>query len=300
MHNRSWLIVPGDDENGLAESSLAGADAVVIDLDSSVPHNGKPYARRQAARWLDIHRHRVLESRPVARWVRINALESGLWRDDLAAVMPSAPDGIVLPGASGPDTVRQLAAELYEFEQGNRIPVGRTKILPMVGDTPRRALSITSFLESPHQRLFGLSWQVEGLAAALGATRKCDSAGDWAGAFRFARTQTLLVAHACGAMAIETHHADPADMAGLEAAAAASRADGFSGMFAVHPDQVPIINEAFTLSDEELRSARNIVHAFDANPNAEVLEVDRRMIDQQQLYLARGMLGLDPVILRPA
>ena len=293
MHNRSWLIVPGDNESKLGKSSRTGADAVIVDLDSSVPQDAKAYARQMTAQWLDAHRHRVLEKRPVARWVRINTLESGFWRDDLSAVMPLAPDGIVLPKTLGPDMVRQLAAELYEFEQRHQIPSGRTKILPTVGETPRSVMSITSYMESPHQRLFGFSWQADELAAALGASRKFDAAGNWVGGFQYARAQTLLTAHACGAIAVETLHSDWSDREGLKAAAVASRADGFSGMLAIHPDQVPIINEAFTVSEEELGAAQRIVEAFDENPTASVLQVDRRMVDQPQLTLARRMLGLD-------
>lgn len=293
MHNRSWLIVPGDNEAKLGKSSRTAADVVIIDLDSSVPQDAKPHARQLAAQWLDAHRHRVLEKRSVGRWVRINTLESGFWRDDLSAVMPWAPDGIVLPKALGPEMVRQLAAELYEFEQRHQIPSGRTKILPIVGETPRAVMSITSYIESPHQRLFGFSWQADELSAALGASRKFDAAGNWVGGFQYVRAQTLLTAHACGALAVETLHSDLSDKEGLKAAAAASRADGFSGMLAIHPDQVPVINEAFTVSEGELRAARRIVEAFDENPTASVLQVDRRMVDQPQLILARRMLGLD-------
>jgi citrate lyase subunit beta/citryl-CoA lyase len=293
MHYRSWLIVPADSEKKLGKSVRTGADAVVVDLESSVPEEAKQYARVHAARWVGAHRRMIIEHRPMARWVRINALESRMWRDDLAAVMPSAPDGIILPKASGPEAVRQLAAEIYEHEQRNQLASGSTKILSLVSETPRAVMTIAAYIEAPHERLFGLSWEVEELSASLGASRRQGPVSGWTGAFEFARAQTLLTAHACGATAIETLFSDLADEEGLKAAARAARADGFSGMLAIHPDQVPIINDAFTPTEDELDEARRIVQAFDANPGAGVLQVDRRMIDQPQLKLARRLLGFD-------
>ncbi|MFX8712063.1 aldolase/citrate lyase family protein, partial [Acinetobacter baumannii] len=86
--------------------------------------------------------------------------------------------------------------------------------------------------------------------------------GRWTDAFRFVRAQTLLAAHALGVAAIDTLHAEFADEAGLRAAAEAARADGFSGMLAIHPRQVALINSAFAPTDAELAQARAIVAAF--------------------------------------
>lgn len=292
MYHRSWLFVPGNSEKKLSKSVQTGADVIVVDLEDSVPADAKPTARHQAASWLGAHRRMIVEHRHTGRWVRINALESRMWREDLAAVMPSAPDGIVLPKASGPEAVRQLAAEIYEFEQRNQIPSGSTKILPLVNETPHAAMTIGAYVEAPHQRLFGLSWEVEQLAAVLGASRTRDASGSWSGAFQFARAQTLLTAHACGVVAIDTFSSDFADEEGLRAAAMAARADGFSGMLAIHPEQVPVINEAFTPSEEEVGNARRVVAAFDASPGAGVVRLDGRMIDQPQLRLAHQILEM--------
>ena len=93
-------------------------------------------------------------------------------------------------------------------------------------------------------------------------------------------------------MAIDTLHADFADEKGLKRAAEESRADGFAGMLAIHPAQVPIINAAFTPSEEELAEARAIITAFSANPSAGALQIDRRMIDRPHLMLAQRLLGI--------
>lgn len=288
MPQRSWLFVPGDSEKKLGKAADTGADVIIVDLEDSVAFSNKDQARQMACAWLT-------EQRPVAqfgRWVRINALDSRLWRDDLIAVMPGAPDGIMLPKSAGPESIQTLAAELYELEGRCGIPTGSTRILALVSETAEAAISIPSYASAPLPRLHGLVWGGEDLSAAIGAARKYDADGRWTDAFRFVRTQTLLTAHAKGVLALDTLHADFADTAGLKRFAEEARADGFGGMLAIHPAQVPVINAAFTPSEEELSHARAIVAAFAAQPNAGTLQIDRRMIDRPHLVLAKRLLGI--------
>ncbi len=293
MAVRSWLFVPGDSEKKLAKAAAIGADAIILDLEDSVAHANKARARDLSAAWLGAHRQQVTGGRKLGRWVRINALDSRLWRDDLVAVMPGAPDGIMLPKSAGPESVQQLAAELYELEGRNGIPAGSTRILPLVSETAHAAITIPAYAAASLPRLAGLTWGAEDLSAAIGATRKRDAAGEWTDAFRFARIQTLLTAHAKGVMALDTLHADFADEHGLRRAAEAARADGFAGMLAIHPAQVAVINQAFTPTEEELEEARAIVSAFQASPDAGTLQIDRRMIDRPHLKLAQRLLGIE-------
>jgi citrate lyase subunit beta/citryl-CoA lyase len=104
------------------------------------------------------------------------------------------------------------------------------------------------------------------------------------------RAQVLLAAHARGVAPIDTLHADFRDLDGLKRIAAESYADGFAGMLAIHPGQVPVINAAFTPGEEEIAHARAIVAAFSANPSAGALQLDGRMIDQPHLEQARRLL----------
>lgn len=289
---RSWLFVPGDSAKKLAKGPETGAHALIVDLEDAVAPSAKAEARRVTREWLDAHRKQVTMRKQV-HWVRINAVDTGLWRDDLAAVLPGAPAGIMLPKAEGPEQVRMIAAEIYELEQKNGIPVGQTKILPLVSETPRAALTIGAYADAPMPRLAGLTWGAEDLGAALGAGRKRDENGLWTDAFRFVRAQTLLAAHAVGVWAIDTLHADFRDEDGLRRAALAARGDGFAGMLAIHPAQVPVINAAFAPSEAELAEAQAIVAAFAANPGAGTLQLDGRMIDQPHLKQAKALLGAD-------
>lgn len=289
---RSWLFVPGDSEKKLLKTPETGAHALIVDLEDAVAVSAKPAARRMTRDWLEAHR-RQITMRKQARWVRINAVETGMWREDLAAVMPGAPEGIMLPKAEGPEQLRQVAAEIYELEQRHGIPNGQTRLLPLVSETPRAALTITAYMDASMPRLAGLTWGAEDLSAELGAARKRDAEGQWTDAFRFVRAQTLLVAHARSVWAIDTLYADFRDVEGTKRAAEAARADGFAGMLAIHPSQVPLINAAFTPSEEELAHARAIVDAFVANPGVGALQLHGRMLDQPHLRQARALLGLD-------
>lgn len=289
---RSWLFVPGDSEAKLAKVAAAGADAVIIDLEDAVAPDYKPVARKLACEWLAAHRVKVVEGRPHSHWVRINSLGSPWWRDDLATVMRAAPHGIVLPKATGPEQVQLLGAEIYELEDRLGIPTNSTRIMPLVSETPAAALTVAAYAGSTIPRLAALSWGAEDLSVAIRATRKRDENGEWTDAFRMVRATMLLAAHAAGVQAIDTLHGDFKDLDALDRLARAARADGFSGMLAIHPSQVPVINAAFTASDEELRDARAIVEAFATNPRSGALQLDGKLIERPHLDQARRLLGL--------
>ena len=289
---RSWLFVPGDSEPKLAKVASAGADAVIVDLEDAVAPEFKPVARRQARDWLAAHRTQLVEGRQHSHWVRINSLATPWWREDLAAVMPAAPHGIVLPKATGPEQLQLLGAEIYELDGRHGIPNNSTRIMPLVSETPAAALTVSAYATAMLPRLAALTWGAEDLSLALGASRKRDEAGEWTDAFRMVRATMLLAAHTAGVLAIDTLHSDFEDLEALDRIARAARADGFHGMLAIHPAQVPVINAAFTPSEEERAEARAIVEAFATNPGSGALSLGGRMIERPHLDQARRLLGL--------
>ncbi len=292
MPMRSWLFAPGDSEKKLAKLSTTGADVVILDLEDAVTPEAKPRARELVRDWLEARRTLVIEGRHQSRWVRINALDTPYWREDLIAVMSGAPDGIMVPKAPGPEILPDLPAEIYELEQRHRIANGATRLLPLVSETPAAALRIPEYVGASAPRLLGLTWGAEDLSAAIGATRKRGPDGGGTVAFRQVRSTVLLTAHARGALAIDTLYADFHDLDGLKRAAEESRADGFTGMLAIHPSQVPVINAAFTASEAELAEARAIIDAFSASPGSGAVQYQGRMLDQPHLRQARQLLGL--------
>ena len=292
MPQRSWLFVPGDSETKLDKVPSLGADIVIVDLEDAVAPAAKPAARQQAHDFLARHRQQVTAS-GFGRWVRINALDTPYWRDDLVAVMPAAPQGIMVPKCAGVEQLQLVSAELYELEQRAGVQTNTTRLLPLVSETPASALAIGRYADASQPRLHGLTWGAEDLSSAIGATRKRDAEGGWTDLFRMVRAQTLLTAHARDIAAIDTLYSDFRDTEGLKRVAEGARADGFTGMLAIHPAQVPVINAAFTPSDSELAHARAVIAAFEASPGSGTVQLDGEMLDQPHLALARRMLGED-------
>ena len=286
MAMRSWLFVPGDSERKLDKVAGCGADVAIVDLEDAVAPQNKEKARALAPQWLE----QTAGDGRFQRWVRINALDTDLWREDLHAVIGASPDGIMLPKASGPEQIQHLAGELYELETLHGIAANTVKLLPLVSETAAAALTIADYAGDSVTRLAGLTWGAEDLSAAIGANRKRDASGRWTDAFRMIRAQVLLTAHARGVAAVDTLHADFRDEAGLLRIAAESYADGFAGMLAIHPSQVPIINAAFTPTEAQVAEARAIIEAFEQSPGAGALQVDGKMVDQPHLEQARKLV----------
>jgi citrate lyase subunit beta/citryl-CoA lyase len=283
---RSLLFVPGDSERKLSKSSAVAADVLILDLEDSVAADAKDRARNLVREFL--------QSRPLAAgsqfWVRINPLDHPEADADLAAIMPARPDGIVLPKARGPQDVEALGRRIGSCEAEYELDAGATRILPVATETPGAVFRLGDYgPETP--RLAALTWGAEDLSAAVGATSNRDATGHWTEPYRLVRSLCLFAAHAAGVAAIDTLHANFRDSSGLAESCAEARRDGFSGKLAIHPDQVDIINEAFTPSGEEVARARQIVALFADNPNAGTLALDGAMLDRPHLLQARRILA---------
>ena len=274
MRLRSLLFVPGDRPERMVKALGLGADALILDLEDSVAPAGKSAARAHVAAFL-------AEPRTMPLFVRINPLDSGLADDDLAAVLPGKPDGIMLPKAEGGASLAALDARLS----------GDIAILPIATETPAAIFALGSY-GGVTDRLVGLTWGAEDLPAAIGAATSREADGSYTAPYQLARSLTLFGAHAAGVAAIETVYPDFRDLDGLAAYAARGRRDGFTGMMAIHPSQVAVINAAFTPSAEERVHAQKIVDLFAANPGAGALQLDGRMVDAPHLKAAKAVLAL--------
>jgi citrate lyase subunit beta/citryl-CoA lyase len=284
---RSLLFVPGDSPRKLAKAIESGADVLLIDLEDSVAHAAKP-AARDGARQFIASLHGQL-ARPQL-YVRVNALDSGLTDADLDAVMPAAPDGILLPKTISGMDVQHLAAKLAVREAEHALADGGTRIIAIATETARSIFHMGTYAGASH-RLSGLTWGAEDLSADLGAETNRTADGLYAGPYQLARTLTLFAANAAEVAPIDTVFTAFKDEAGLRAECEAARRDGYTGKMAIHPAQVPVINEVFTPSTEALTRARRIVALFDENPGVGVIGLDGEMLDRPHLVRARRMLG---------
>jgi citrate lyase subunit beta/citryl-CoA lyase len=277
---RSLLFVPGDRPDRMEKALAAGADALILDLEDAVVSAAKVEARRAVAAFLNANSQSRL-------WVRVNPLDSPENEKDLIAVLSAHPDGIVLPKAEGGASVAELARRLSE--RGNVT----AQILAIATETPAAIFQLGTY--GGAKRLAGLTWGAEDLPAAIGASASRDEDGRFTPPYELARSLCLFGAAAAGVAPIETVYPAYKDLDGLAAYAARARRDGFTGMMAIHPGQVPVINAAFTPTAAEIAHARAVIAAFEANPEAGALSLDGRMIDRPHLIQAQRVLNMSGV-----
>jgi citrate lyase subunit beta/citryl-CoA lyase len=278
MRLRSLLFVPGDRPERMEKALAAGADALILDLEDSVAPAAKAAAREHVAAFLARPR-----DHGVAILVRVNPLGGTDAAADIAAIAPGRPDAVMLPKAEGGDTVLDLAARLWSH--GSRAP-----ILPIATETPAAMFQLGSYREVA-KHLCGLTWGAEDLPAAIGAVTSRDAEGLLLPTYELARSLTLLGAHAAEIAAIETVYPDFRNIDGMTAYAERAARDGFTGMMAIHPSQVAVINAAFSPSESQLAHAAAVVAAFDANPGAGALQLGGKMIDAPHLKQAKALLA---------
>jgi citrate lyase subunit beta/citryl-CoA lyase len=268
---RSWLFVPADSERKIAKALDSDADAVIFDLEDSVAPAQKVVAR-------EILKALPKRSNGPQWWVRVNPLGSEYHKDDLSLIGSAYVHGIVLPKAESGADVTQLAHR-----------TGNIPIHAIVTETAASLFGLLSYRD-PKTTLAAMSWGAEDLSAALGASSKYDANGDLSFTYKLARSLCLAGAVAAGVQPVDGVFADFKDDEGLRAEAERARREGFTGKLAIHPAQVPIINAAFTPSEEDVARAEEIVAAFEAHPDAGVLSVGGKMVDRPHLVQARRVL----------
>jgi citrate lyase subunit beta/citryl-CoA lyase len=270
-HPRSWLFVPADSEKKIAKALASEADALIFDLEDSVVPARKAEARK------------ILKELPARAegpqwWVRINPLGSEHIKADLGLFASADFEGVVLPKAEGGADIAQLAHR-----------TGNLPVHAIVTETPASLFGMLSYRD-PKSPLAAMSWGAEDLSAALGASSKYDSDGELSLTYKLARSLCLAGAMAAGVQPVDGIFADFKDNTGLRAEAEAAAREGFTGKLAIHPDQVAIINAAFSPSKAEIAHARAVVAAFDAEPDAGVLSVGGKMVDRPHLVQAKRVL----------
>jgi len=285
---RSLLFIPGDDERKLGKGAATGADALILDLEDAVSTARKAAARTLTAQYIAAARSR--QGGPLL-YVRVNALDTDLWQDDVAGVMGARPDGILLPKSRSGEDVHKLSIALRHEEERAGAAAGSTRIIAIATETPTSVLQLHTYVDAS-ARLEGLTWGAEDLSAALGArSNREDDGRTWTSPYRLARDLMLLTAAAAKVQAIDTVFVNFRDPEGLRLECRAAARDGFRGKMAIHPDQVAVINESFTPSAEEIAFSEEIVQAFVADPQAGVLAIRGHMVDRAHVARAERILA---------
>ena len=286
---RSWLFVPGDDERKMTKAVGGEADALLFDLEDAVADERQEIARQMVADILTVNPDRSRQQ----LWVRINPLDSELSLPDLAAVMRGKPDGIILPKTYSAADVNRLGDFLSALEAREGIDQGATKILCVATETASSLVTFESYIRDVTDRLVGLTWGGEDLAAALGASdNRHPVTGDYDEPYLLARTFTLATARAIDAQPVGSVFVDFRNLEGLEKECLRDRRMGYIGKIAIHPAQVPVINRAFSPSEEEIAYARRVIDIFEQNPGLGTVGLDGKMLDMPHLKQARNVIAL--------
>eukprot|EP00913_Durusdinium_trenchii_P026066 g24453.t1 len=259
---RSLHFVPGGSQKFLDKALASRADALIIDLEDSVLPAEKPAARADVARWMS-----SIQWGQKTVCVRINPLDTSLWEEDVELTMKAEkPDMLVVPKVSSRDELEKLGEKLTEMERKLGRELGRTTLLPIVSEVPEAPLRANEIAR--HPRVEAITWGAEDLSAELGAKRRRDGAGEYLEVFQLCRSLTLLAAKGAKVQAIDGVYTSLKDLDGLRAESQRSADTGFDGKLTIHPDQIDVVNAAFSPTSKEVAEAQELLEAAKAQPGA--------------------------------
>lgn len=280
---RSLLFVPADSERKLLKGTTAGADALTIDLEDSVLP-----ARKATGREMLVEFAKTYDG-PSELWVRVNDLTSGELLRDLATIAKVGPKGILLPKIRDRQDVETVQNYLTMAEEMGGLVPGSIKILLIATETPQIIMNMPSLAARPLERVVGLTWGAEDLSSAIGAGDPRAPDGSWRPPYQQVRSQCLFAAHAMEVGVMDTVFVDFRDPEGCRRSAETARHDGFTGKIAIHPDQIPIINAAFTPTADEIAFAQRVIAAFEGGAGS--VSIDGKMFDVPHLKAAHRLLA---------
>jgi citrate lyase subunit beta/citryl-CoA lyase len=275
---RSRLYLPGSEPKYFINAALHGPDAIILDLEDSVHQNEK-----DAARILVRNTLRAVDFDSCERMVRINQLPLGL--QDLAEIVPEAPDLVLIPKVERPDQVGEADRLMRELKVSNGIDRA-IWLMPIL----ESALGIENAfaIATVTPNVCALTIGLEDYTADLGVVKTFEGRES-----QYARTRVVNAAKAAGIQAIDSVFSDVGDLAGLRQWGESSRALGFEGMGCIHPSQIPVVHEAFAPTQPEIEKALKIVAAFeDAQQRGlAVVSLGSKMIDPPVVERARRLVA---------
>jgi citrate lyase beta subunit len=276
---RALLYMPGDDWKKITKSLTLGVDCICMDMEDGVAISHKSEARATIAKALQ-----ELDFGKSQKLARINSVGTGWERDDIDAVLPFHPDGIVIPKIESLDQIEWGSKIIEAAELQYGWPLNSIRMLVGV-ETAKGILNLKEI--ASHPRLDAIIFGGEDFAASIGARRTRD-----ASELLYARQAVVTACAAFGLQAIDIVYIDFKDADGLRAEAGQGAGFGFSGKQVIHPNQVQVTQEAFTPSDAAIADARRIVETFATSQKEGkgAYALDGKMIDMPLLKNAQKVL----------
>ena len=266
---RSMLFLPGNKPNILIHGEELGADAVIYDLEDSVAPDQKDAARtlvRNTLRYTRPHGCEVI--------VRVNALDSPYWQQDLEALIPLRPDYIMPPKVTGPEVVKTLDSAITNLEKKHELPEGGIGLVLLI----ETALGVeNAYLSaSAAKRVKAIFLGGEDLSADLGCKRTKEG-----NEIDYARKRMVCAAKAAAVDVYDTPFTDVNDDEGIRADAEYAKSLGFTGKSSIAPRHISVINEVFSPTAADIEYAYEVIDAItDAKKRgAGVVALRGKMID---------------------
>ena len=285
---RSLQFVPGNRRDMLQKARGFRADALVADLEDSVPSDEK-----SAARELVAELGPTLSQLGQKVMVRINSLDTGRTAEELRAVVSSKLYGVSLGKVESPWHITECD-RLLGVEEGRRgIPTGTVKIIPWI-ESAAGVLS-ASAIAAASSRVVAMAFGAEDFTNDMGLQRT--EGGE---EVAFPRAMIPIAARAAGIVALDTPYVRFRDTEGLRKEAESAAGLGYKGKFAIHPAQLGTINEVFTPRKEDLEYARRVVAAWEESTaqGRGALALDGEMVDVPVVKRAYNLLELANEIAR--
>ncbi|HJS18667.1 MAG TPA: CoA ester lyase [Anaerolineales bacterium] len=281
MHSRRALLyMPGDDRRKIEKAASLGVDCVCMDMEDGVAFTRKIEARAVIAQAM-----KDLSFGESERCIRINSIGSGLESYDLVAALAANPDTIVVPKIETADQVQWVCDHMESYELSSSQNIGSVRLLVGV-ETAKGILNLKKIAEAD-PRLEAIVFGAEDYAASIGARRTKEGTE-----MLYARQAVVTACAANDLQAIDMVYIDFQDSEGLRAEAEQGAGFGFSGKQVIHPNQVPVVQDAFTPSSEEIDYSRRVVETFESSQREGkgAYALDGTMIDMPLLKSARKVL----------
>lgn len=269
----------------LTKALATRADSLILDLEDAVTPEGKDEARSAVASWLSEAYFGTKE-----RTVRMNPLDTPWGYADLEATMATPPDAYVVPKPDTLEDLNAIDAELSRLERLHGHPDRGVGLILIAAETPLGALNVPNLPKCP--RVQAMSWGAEDLSATLGVPANRDDMGNYLPVYQHCRVVTLLSAVAGGVQPIDAVYVDFRDVDGLREECNEGARLGFTGKISIHPNQIDVINAAFTPTSEQVAEAVALIEAFD-QAQAEgkmAFTFNGRMVDAPHLNRARAIV----------
>ncbi len=279
---RSLLFVPGNKSNMLEKALGLDPDAFVPDMEDSVPAAEKANARETVAKFLP-----KLAARGGLVIPRVNALDTDWFEPDVAAVIGPDIFGISIGKVGTAADISEISQALADHERRAGLIVGHLKLLPWI-ETAEAIVNCNAICRAS-ERIVAVAFGGEDFTNDMGIERLADESQ-----IAYARQQLCVTARAAHVLALDTPYFKLRDPDGLRLNAAHAKSIGFKGKFAIHPEQLDVLNECFSPSASEIAHAERVVAAFDEaeRRGRGSTSLDGWVIDVPVVKRARALLEL--------